>query len=85
MSTTSATAHRSRCPVCGLALEVRAGGASPMLEYEFPEWSRLCRSPELGGPSLCLAAMGGAATAVDRAIDAPDDALQGELVAKARL
>jgi hypothetical protein len=56
-----------------------------MLEYDFPAWSRLCRSPALGGPSLCLAALGGAAAAVDRAIDAPDDGLQDELVAKARL
>jgi hypothetical protein len=86
MSTRSETRHRTRCPVCGLELEVSTGGAAPMLEYDFGTWGRLCPSTALGGPSMCLAGMRGAATAVDPPIDAPHDRLRAELLlAKARL
>lgn len=29
-------------------------GAGPELSYDFAEWSRLCKSPLFGGPSMCL-------------------------------
>ena len=47
--------HASRCPRCGLALQVRMRGEGPELAYDFPAWSRQCRLPLLGGPSMCLA------------------------------
>jgi hypothetical protein len=50
-----APGHRSRCPVCGLELQVVAAGAAPMLAYDFPEWARLCKLSAAGGPSMCLA------------------------------
>lgn len=50
-----APGHRSRCPVCGLQLQVLARGTAPVLEYDFPEWTRLCKFSAAGGPSMCLA------------------------------
>jgi hypothetical protein len=50
-----ASGRRSRCPVCGLQLQVCARGSTPVLEYDFPEWTRLCRFSAAGGPSMCLA------------------------------
>jgi hypothetical protein len=47
--------RRSRCPVCGLELQVFAGSEAPVLTYDFPEWSRLCKLRDSGGPSICLA------------------------------
>jgi hypothetical protein len=47
--------RRSRCPVCGLELQVFTDSAAPVLAYDFPEWSRLCKLSASGGPSMCLA------------------------------
>jgi hypothetical protein len=47
--------RRSRCPLCGLELQVFAGSEAPVLTYDFPDWSRLCKLPASGGPSMCLA------------------------------
>jgi hypothetical protein len=47
--------HKSRCPRCGLTFEVTVRDAGPELGYDFAAWDRLCRSPLLGGPSMCLA------------------------------
>ncbi len=55
----AAVGHRSRCPMCGLELHVRAGGTAPLLAYDFPEWARLCKMPASGGPSMCLALTAG--------------------------
>jgi hypothetical protein len=30
-------------------------GLGPELAYDFAAWSRQCKSPLLGGPSMCLA------------------------------
>ncbi len=47
--------HQSRCPRCGLTLQVTVRGAGPELGYDFAAWNRVCKSPLLGGPSMCLA------------------------------
>ena len=47
--------HQSRCPRCGLEIEVVARGGGPELGYDFAAWNRLCKEPMLGGPSMCLA------------------------------
>ena len=47
--------HVSRCPRCGLPLHVLMRGLGPELAYDFAAWSRQCKSPLLGGPSMCLA------------------------------
>jgi hypothetical protein len=36
-------------------LHVLMRGAGPELAYDFAAWSGLCKSPLLGGPSMCLA------------------------------
>ena len=47
--------HHTRCPRCGLVLRIMARADGPELGYDFAAWSRACRSPHLGGPSMCLA------------------------------
>lgn len=47
--------HQSRCPRCGLPLQVIARGDGRELSYDFVAWNRLCKDPLLGGPSICLA------------------------------
>jgi hypothetical protein len=49
------SAHHTQCPRCGLLLEVTAREGGPEVGYDFAAWSRVCRSPHLGGPSMCLA------------------------------
>ena len=80
-----ALGHRSRCPVCGLELEVVAGGAAPMLAYDFPEWARLCKLSASGGPSMCLAlTMGPVAAAAAPVLASGEDSSEMGRV-KARL
>jgi hypothetical protein len=55
--------RRSRCPLCGLELQIMAGDEAPVLAYDFPEWSRLCKLSACGGPSMCLALTTGPAAA----------------------
>jgi hypothetical protein len=38
-----------------LALQVVTRGQGPEMAYDFLSWSRVCRFPLLGGPSMCLA------------------------------
>jgi hypothetical protein len=67
--------RKSRCPLCGLSLEVVTLSSGPELRYDFPVWDRLCKRPALGGPSMCLAGMSvPAAAPVDRTIDGGDPA-----------
>ncbi len=47
--------HSTRCPRCGLVLRIMAHADGPELGYDFAAWGRICRSPQLGGPSMCLA------------------------------
>src|SRR5688572_8105692 len=46
--------HHTRCPICGLALQVVSRGAVLELHYDFAVWDRACKTPDLGGPSICL-------------------------------
>jgi|GEM_PF-3749071 len=45
----------TRCPACGLYLEVVIREGTPELYYDYAAWARRCKSPALGGPSMCLA------------------------------
>lgn len=47
--------HHTRCPICGLALQVVSQGSVLELHYDFAVWDRACKTPDLGGPSICLA------------------------------
>jgi hypothetical protein len=49
-------------------------GAGPELAYDFTAWIRMCKSPLLGGPSMCLArAFEPAAALVEPDVDLLDD------------
>jgi hypothetical protein len=49
-------------------------GAGPELAYDFGAWSRQCRFPLLGGPSMCLArAFEPRAAVVEPGVDYLDD------------
>jgi hypothetical protein len=63
-----APGHHSRCPRCGLALEVVARDGARDIAYDFAAWNRLCKAPMLGGPSMCLAQ---ACTPPARPVDQP--------------
>ena len=76
--------RRSRCPVCGLELQVMAGNATPVLVYDFPEWSRLCKLSACGGPSMCLAQTTGPVAAPPSPVLGTQDAAETGHV-KARL
>ena len=52
---TEISGHKSHCPRCGLTFEITVRDGGPELGYDFAAWNRVCRSPLLGGPSMCLA------------------------------
>jgi hypothetical protein len=80
----AAPGRRSRCPVCGLELQVLAASATPVLVYDFPEWSRLCKFSACGGPSMCLAlTTGPVAASPSRGLGTQDPSETGHV--KARL
>jgi hypothetical protein len=64
--------HATRCPSCGLALQVSMRGQGPEMTYDFSTWSRVCRFPLLGGPSVCLARSFEPALVVAPDADIPD-------------
>jgi hypothetical protein len=60
-----------------LPFEVRAKKGTPTLHYDITLWDRLCKSPALGGPSLCLAyAFASAGPTVDPATGHGDPAIK---------
>ena len=44
------------CPYCGLALVVCQQDDHQTIHYDFREWAKLCKWPELESPVLCLIA-----------------------------
>lgn len=48
------TLGTARCPRCGLCMEISDCGGQAQFSYDYGAWDRRCRSPMLGGPSVCL-------------------------------
>jgi hypothetical protein len=62
--------HSTRCPQCGLELQVSVREGAPELGYDFVAWNGRCKFPLLGGPSMCLArASEPMAAVIDRPVD----------------
>jgi hypothetical protein len=80
-----APGRRSRCPICGLQLQVIARGAAPALEYDFQEWSRVCKFPASGGPSMCLAGTAGPVAVAPDPVRSSDDPMEPGPSDKVRL
>lgn len=54
----SASLPTTVCPCCGLKLLFEREGDRAESQYNFTEWAKLCKRPELQSAALCFALAG---------------------------
>jgi hypothetical protein len=53
------------CPDCGLVVRVLPDATGTKIVYDFNDWQRRCKRPDLDGPAWCFVLRDGTSPKID--------------------